>query len=265
MISPRLTLLPASCLLLLSAQSHGATPDTSFLDFPMVEAVSAAKVPAFAWIVRQGDNTSLLFARGPGFRRVTLATRSDEEGQPITDAQLAPDGAHAVFTTASPVGEDALNPAGLLGGPHPTLWLTGTSGGGKPRNLGVGLEPSFTPDGKRLLFKRAGDLWWLDLRSPKAQPKVLAKGGADWSQFVWTKSGDLIFVADRRGYSFLGRYRPGADHVDWLVTGVDRLAVPVLSPDGAALAYLRLPGRKHTVTYDQTESEPFSVEVLDLA
>jgi dipeptidyl aminopeptidase/acylaminoacyl peptidase len=265
MISPRLTLFAASCLLSLAGAADGATPDTSFLDFPMIEAVSAAKVPAFAWTVRQADKTTLLFARGPSFRRVALASRTDEEGQPITDAQLAPDGAHVVFTTASPAGEDALNPAGLLGGPHPTLWLVGTSGNAKPRSLGVGVEPSFTPDGGRLLFKRAGDLWSLDLRSSKAQPKVLAKGGADWSQFVWTKNGDLIFVADRRGYSFLGKYRPGADHVDWLVTGVDRLAVTVLSPDGASVAYLRLPGRKHSVTYDQTESEPFSVEVLDLA
>ena len=265
MISPRATLFALSWLLWLGGPAIAANSDTSFLDFPMVETVSAAKVPAFTWVVRQGDKTSLVFARGPGFRRVVLAERADEEGQPITDAQLAPDGAHVVFTTASPIGEDALNPAGLLGGPHPTLWLVGTSRGLKPRNLGVGLEPSFTPDGRLLLFKRSGDLWTLDLRSSKAPPKLFAKGGADWSQFLWTKSGDLIFVADRRGYSFIGRYRPGANHVDWLVTGVDRLAVPVLSPDGTAVAYLRLPGRKHSIAYDQTESEPFSVEVLDLA
>jgi len=261
----RLTPLAAFSLLLLGGTASAANSGTSFLDFPMVETVSAAKVPAFAWIVRQGDKTSLIFARGPGFRRTVLAERTDEDGQPITDAQLAPDGAHAVFTTASPVGEDALNPAGLLGGPHPALWVVSTSGGAKPRNLGIGLEPSFTPDGKLLLFKRGRDLWSLDPWSSKGPPKLFAKGGADWSQFLWTRSGDLIFVADRRGYSFIGRYRPRADHVDWLVTGVDRLAVPVLSPDGTAVAYLRLPGRKHSITYDQTEAEPFSVEVLDLA
>ena len=38
----------------------------------------------------------------------------------------------------------------------------------------------------------------------------------------------------------------------------------MLSPDESAVAYLRLPGRKHSVTYDQTEAEPFSVEVLDV-
>jgi dipeptidyl aminopeptidase/acylaminoacyl peptidase len=264
MFLPR-TLLAASLFLVATGELGAATSDTSFLDFPMVERLSAAGVPAFAWTVRQGDKTSLLFARAPAFRRLTLATRTDEDGQPITDATIAPDGAHIVYSTAVAAGEQALNPAGLIDTPVPTLWLIGTSEDAKARKIGLGLEPSFTPDGRLLLFKRGGDLWSLDLRSAKAQPKLFAKGGADWSQFVWTRKGDLVFVADRRGYSFLGRFRPGTDRVDWLVTGADRLALPVLSPDGSALAYLRLPGRKHSVTYDQTEAEPFSVEVLDLA
>ena len=231
----------------------------------MVEAVSAAKTPAFAWIVHERDRTSIFFARAPDFRRVSLASRSDVNGDPITDATLSPDGGNVVFTTGAPMGEEGFNPAFLLERPVPTLWLVRTTAGSKPVKLGPGAEPSFTPDGRRLLFKRGGDLWAADTRTPAAKPKLFAKGGADWSQFAWTKKGDAIFVADRRGYSFLGRLRPGADRVDWLVTGVDRIAGPVLSPDGTKLAFLRLPGRKHSVTYDQTEAEPFSIDVLDLA
>ena len=231
----------------------------------MVEAVTAAKVPAFAWIARQGDVTSLRFARGPAFHPVTLATRADHDGQPITETSIAPDGAHVVFSTGVPADEAALNPASLIETPAPTLWLVGTSSAAKPKSLGVGLEPIFTPDGRTLLFKRSGDLWSLDLASNKAQPKLFAKGGGNWSQLTWTKAHDLVFVDDRRGYAFLGRYRPGADRADWLVTGTDRIAVPVLSPDGSTIAFLRLPGRKHSVTYDLTEAEPFSIDILDLS
>jgi dipeptidyl aminopeptidase/acylaminoacyl peptidase len=265
MVSLRHALLSASAALLLFGQAAAETSETSFLDFPMVEVVSAAKVPAFAWTVRQGDTTSLQFARGPDFHRMTLATRSDHDGQPITDASIAPDGAHIVFSTGVAAAEGALNPASLIEAPAPTLWLVGTSSAAKPKSLGVGLEPSFTPDGRRLLFKRSGGLWSLDLASDKAKPKLFAKGGGDWSQFTWTKTGHLIFVDDRRGYSFLGRYRPGADRVDWLVTGADRIAVPVLSPDGTTVAFLRLPGRKHSVTYDRTEAEPFAIDLVDLS
>jgi dipeptidyl aminopeptidase/acylaminoacyl peptidase len=264
MISPRLTLI-AACFLAVSSQAASAPSRASFLAFPMVEAVSAAKVPAFAWTIHERDRTSILFAKAPYFRRVSLVSRSDANGDPITDAVLSPDGSNVVFTTGAPMGEDAFNPAFLLERPVASLWLVRTTAGSKPVKLSAGTEPSFTPDGRRLLLKRGGDLWAVDTRAPAAKAKLFAKGGADWSQFVWTKTGDAIFVADRRGYSFLGRLRQGADRVDWLVTGVDRIAVPVMSPDGTKVAFLRLPGRKHSVTYDRTEAEPFAIDVLDLA
>jgi dipeptidyl aminopeptidase/acylaminoacyl peptidase len=144
------------------------------------------------------------------------------------------------------------------------LWLVATTAGAKPIDLGPAEDPNFSADGRTLLVKRDGDLWAIDLRAPKAKPKLFAKGGADWSQFVWAKNGDLIFVDDRRGYSFLGRFHPGSNHVDWLETGVDQLAVPVLSPSGDAIAVLRFPGLKHSTTPDQTEAEPFSIDLIDL-
>ncbi len=215
--------------LTLGRPAMAATADTSFLDFPYVEAVSAAKVPAFAWLAKQGDRSSVLFARAPEFRRVVIATRADEEGQPITDVQLASDGKHIVFTTGAPRGDEAFNPASLVDAPSATLWLIATSPGAKAVKIGSGLEPSFSADGRMLLFKRDGDLWSVDIASPGAKPKLFAKGGASWSQFAWTRSGDLIFVDDRRGYSFLGRYRPHAREIDWLVTGVRPACSPCRS------------------------------------
>ena len=38
----------------------------------------------------------------------------------------------------------------------------------------------------------------------------------------------------------------------------------MVSPDGSRVAYLRLPGRKHSKTYDRTEAEPYAIDVLDL-
>src|SRR3954454_7007889 len=102
----RPALLAASAALLIGSRATAA-PDTAFLDFPQVETVSAAKAPAFAWVVRQGERTSLMFARSPDFRRVELASRSDEDGQPISDALLSPDGAHIAFLSGVPLGEGA--------------------------------------------------------------------------------------------------------------------------------------------------------------
>ena len=257
--------LGALSLALATAAQADAPSDTGFLDFPYVDSVSAAKVPAFAWLAKQADHSMVVFARAPEFKRIIFATRTDEDGQPITEVTLAPDGRHVVFTTGQPRGEMTFNPASLVDAPVSTLWLQATAPGSRAVNVGHGLDASFSADGRTLLFKRDGDLMAVSTAAPAAKPKVFAKGGADWSQFVWTKSGDLIFVDDRRGYSFIGRYHPGAPEVDWLVTGVDRLAVPVLSPSGERLAFLRLPGRKHSTTPDQTEAEPFSIGIVDLA
>ena len=257
-------LLLAAALIPLTAAA-AAPSDTAFLDFPYVDSISGAKVPAFAWLVRQGDQSSIRFARAPDFRRITLAWRTDDEGQPISGIQISPDGAHLAFISGVPRPGEPFNPASLVPAPEAKLWLISTTPGAKPVDLGAGLEPSFSDDGRTLLFKRDGDLWSIDTRLAQAKPRLFAKGGGGWSQFVWTKSGDVIFVDDRRGYSFIGRFTPGAKQVDWLVTGVDRLAIPVLSPSGNSLAFLRLPGRKHSATPDKTEPEPFSAELLDLA
>ncbi len=257
-------LLIAAALLIAAPALSEPSSDTPFLDFPYVDSISAAKVPAFAWLTRQADKSTIFFARSPEFRRIELASRTDDGGQPISAVELSPDGTHIAYVTGVPRPGEAFNPGSRVPAPSVKLWLMPTTAGAKPVDLGDASEPSFSPDGRKLLIKRDGDLWVVDMHSAGAKPKLFAKGGGDWSQFVWAKNGDLIFIDDRRGYSFLGRFHPGADHVDWLETGVDRLAVPVLSPNGDAVAVLRLPGRKHNVTPDQTEAEPFSIDLVDL-
>jgi dipeptidyl aminopeptidase/acylaminoacyl peptidase len=264
----------AACTALCLTLGLGAAPpalaaDTasSFLEFPMVtKTVAAEKAPAFAWLIHQGDQTRLMFASAPDFKRVQLAQRDDHDGKPISDVALSPDGKWVVFMTAEPAGgEKSYNPAGLIEAPKPMLWLVSTSGG-EAREVGPGLGPVFSPDGRQLIWRHAGDLHALDLTDPAAKEKTLVAGGAGFGDLTWSRDGQqMIFVSGRGGYDFIGAYKPGADRIDWLVTGADRLSSPQVSPDGTRVAYLRLPGREHTKVYDYTETEPLAVEVLDLA
>ncbi|MCJ8156783.1 prolyl oligopeptidase family serine peptidase [Sphingomonas sp. LaA6.9] len=242
--------------------------DTGFLEFPIATDVSNADVPAFAWLVRQGENSTLMFARTPDFKPVKLFAQADVDGQPITSVSLSPDGRFVAFQTGVPFGGsgEGFNPASLVEAPKPTLWVMATDAGAKPVRIGVGFSPRFAPDGKRMLYRQGRDLWAVDLADPSAKPAMLVPGGAAFGQGVWAKDGkSIIFAQDRGGWSFLGRFTLGEDRIHWLVTGADRLSSPVLSPDGASVAYLRWPGRQHTVTYDLTENQPFAVETVDLA
>jgi dipeptidyl aminopeptidase/acylaminoacyl peptidase len=141
-----------------------------------------------------------------------------------------------------------------------------TSAGAKPISIGTGSLHSFSPDGKRILFRQGRDLWSVDLAAPSAKPTMVVSGGAGFGQPAWTKDGrTMFFVQDRGGWSFLGRYTLGEDRVRWLVTGPNRLSSPVLSPDGRTVAYLRWPARQHSIAYDLTENQPFAVQTVDVA
>lgn len=272
MVSFRSGLALAAALALAPLPAAAApADDADFLAFPLAVSTSAATVPAFAWLVRQGSDSVIMTARAPDFARTRLFARSDSDGQPVTDVQLSPDGRHVVFqTAASFAGESAYNPAGLIDPPQPTLWMIETRAGATPVEIGPGIGPIFAPDGRRLLYRHGKDLWTVDLTAPApgaagAKPKPLVPGGSAFGQPIWTPDGDgLIFVQDRGGYAFLGRYRFGTDAVEWLVTGPDRLASPQLSPDGRTVAFLRFAGRQHDRIYDKTESEPFAVETVDI-
>lgn len=248
-----------------AAPPQGTASETDFLAFPIATKVVAADAPAFAWLVRQGDKSIVMLARAPAFQPVRLFEQSDVDGQPVTDVAISPDGQRVAFQTATALtGDDGYNPASLIDPPKATLWLIDARAGAKPVKLGLGVGARFSPDGKRLTWRRGRDLWAVDTAAD-AKPAVLIAGGARYGAGVWSRDGKrLIFAQDRGGYSHLGMLPIGGDRVTWLVTGADRLSNVVLSPDGRSVAYLRWPGREHTVSYDLTENQPFAVETVDL-
>lgn len=256
-----------AALLLTAPPLPALAGDEAFLAYPMATEVSAADAPAFAWLIRQDKRSKLMVASAPSFAARELHARDDVDGDPITRVVMSPDGSRVAFQTGSAVaGDDGYNPASLLDPPKATIWLIDAKPGAKPVKLGIGVAPRFSPDGKRVVWRRGRDLWGQELAAPSAKPAVLVAGGGRFGGLIFTPDGkSLIFTQDRGGFSHLGRLTIGGDRIDWLVTGADRLASPLLSPDGKTVAYLRWPGREHTVTYDGTVNQSFSVETVDLA
>ena len=107
----------AAALFISAGAAAASASDTAFLDFPYVDSISAAKVPAFAWLVRQADKSTLVFAAAPGFRRIELASRSDIGGDPISQIQLSPDGAHLAYLTGVPRPGEPFNPGSAVPAP----------------------------------------------------------------------------------------------------------------------------------------------------
>jgi len=248
----------------LACAGPAAAQAPAFLDFPIVVDTAAAKTrPAFAWLTRQGSETKVFFAEGPGFQRREVVVRADTDGRAVTGVWLSPDGRRLAFRTGAPItATSAYNPAGLVPPPQPELWLVETREPGAARRIGVGGSPGFSPDG-RLVFRRDGDL--RGVRPDALADEVLAPGGAAFSQIDWAPDGrSFVFVSPRGAYDYIGRYELGADRIQWLVSGADRLGAPRLSPDGGAVAFLRFPGRTGAA-FDATESQPLAVETVSLS
>lgn len=239
--------------------------DARFLEFPITLSTAAARnADAFAWIVRQGDRTKLMFARGPAFQPLTVHERTDHDGQPVTAVALSSDGTFLAFVTGVGYVEgQAHNPAGLIEPPATTVWVAATQSNAPVRPIGKGTGPEFL--GARLTYKQGRDLRSVEFSADAANDQLLLKGGAAYADIQLSPDGTAIaFAHDRGGYAFLGVYRFGADRISWVASGPERAASPVWSPDSTRLAYLTRPGREHDKIYDRTESEPLTVRVVDV-
>lgn len=258
-------LVAATAATAATAGANGASPH--FLNFPRAGAVSgAADVAAFAWKIEQAGQSRILYAQAPDFTPRLLHSKADADGQPVSSVELSPDGRFVVFRTGETLwGQKAYNPASLIEPPELTLWVVATEPGAEVRRVGPGSGTLFAPSGARFLYRRGEDLHIVDLNAP-ADSASKIPNGAKLGAIKWSADGrSLAFTQGRGGYAFLGHYRLGADRIEWLVTGADRLSGPQWSPDGKSIAYLRLPGREHSRAYDLGASEPFVLEVVDVA
>jgi dipeptidyl aminopeptidase/acylaminoacyl peptidase len=256
----------ALAVLVLSDRSLATSSEQQFMEFPLAtQTVAASNSAAFAWLIRQGGRTEVRYASAPKFEPQTLLSAEDGDGQPPTDVVLSPDGKFVAYTTGNAFGgEQPYNPTNLLAPVGPAVWVTSTAAGANARRIGPGFNPTFSPDGARLLYRHDKDLLIANIGESAAQASITVTGGAKFADIQWSPDSSAIaFVQDRGGYAFVGLYRPGDDHVQWIVTGPDRAASPMWSPDGKQLAYLEHPGREHTRKYNKTESEPLAVKVVD--
>jgi dipeptidyl aminopeptidase/acylaminoacyl peptidase len=242
-----------------------ADDETRFLEFPIVtQTVAARNADTFAWLVRQGDQSKVMVAHGPKFAPLHLHSRDDHDGESISDIAVSPDGRVVAFVTGTPYAQgQAHNPSGLTNAPAPTLWIVPTQSGASVRRVAAGTGPVFA-GAARLIYRHGHDLHVLRLEADANDQTVLAGGAAFDDIRVSPDEASIAFVHDRGGYAFLGVQRLGENRVSWLVTGPDRVASPVWSPDGRRLAYVQRAGREHDRIYDLTESEPLSIHVVDV-
>lgn len=198
---------------------------------PYAGSVAAAG-SRLVWSIVEDGVGSIWTAQAPDFAPTRLTAYSKDDGLPAGDAALSPDGSKAAFVRGVWAGGNA---ASLVAGAERTVHMIDVATGAVA-DIGVGADPSFSPDG-RLIFRRAGGLWVFE--NGQAKPLFVANGSV--GAFSWSPDGRaLAFVSQRSGYSVIGLYRLGADALTWLSDGGELDLSPAWSADGSMIAFLRV-------------------------
>jgi dipeptidyl aminopeptidase/acylaminoacyl peptidase len=261
----------AALLFLVPGSSAAAeTPSiASLLRAPVAMQIEvAAGAGRIAWLVQEGPVQRIWTAELPALESRVLVELPPDDGRPITQMRLSPDGALLVFLRGLPPSATGVdpNPASLVVRPERGLGLISTSGG-TVRPLGPGTDPAFSPDGHTLTFVRNDTLMALDVSGPGSaapRPLLTVKGSID--QVAWSPDGKRLALSNGRGaYAVIGLWAPGDDRIRWIAPEACEDVLPTWSPDGRRLAFVRMHGGELGRGHDVMDSEPFSIMIADPA
>lgn len=226
----------------------------------------------FAWVERLEGRRNIWVTtprRGAaGFDSRALTRYSDDDGQDVGELHFVPGHDAIVYVRGGDFeapDKPYPNPGHSATPPEQDLWLVAIRGG-SPAKLAEGHAPAVAPGGERIVFVRKGNLYGIAPRGG-AKPEELVRGLGDLGSVRFAPDGGAIaFVSIRGDHSAIGLYRFADRSLRWLDAGFGFDVEPTFSPDGARIAFLRLPFQPDEVGIGPHRTGiPWSIRVASTA
>ncbi len=227
----------------------------------------------FAWLSNAEGRRNIWIAvptnSSGGYASRQITNYAQDDGQDITDLHWSPDAQSIVYVRGSdPDNAEKMsaNPALIPQGVEQDVWMVSLNGSA-PRKLGLGNSPAFPTQGDAVAWVLDGQIWFLNLKVPSAQPTQLLHTLGASGTLRWSPDGkELAFVSDRASHSFIGVYSFPTNTLRYLDPGSDHDRYPMWSPDGRQIAFIRIPYFKEE-NFDgpHRTGQPWSIRVADVA
>ncbi|MBE3100440.1 MAG: PD40 domain-containing protein, partial [Planctomycetes bacterium] len=214
------------------------------------ELVSARKADRIAWLQFEKGARNAYTAAAPAFRPVRLTSFMDDDGTDLTGLSISDDGSVVVFVRGHNPNREGwiANPSHLPDGSEQAIWAVRTLER-RPFRIGAGSAPVLSPNGRRVLWVKDGQIYGALVQSTTAAPSadkdrqpLFRTWGTNANPRWSPDSRTIAFVTDRRDHSFIGLYEMVTRKISYLAPSVDRDTSPAWSPDGTRVAFIRRPG-----------------------
>jgi len=211
---------------------------------------SAHKADRLAWMAYDRGMRNVYTAAAPDFKAVRLTNFMQDDGTDLTDVDISEDGSIITFVRGSAPNrfDWVANPSHSADGAERAIWAV-KSAGGPAWRVAEGASPELSPDGRYVLFVKAGQIY--RARVLRTGPVTAMDTGGipyikEWGRNgspKWSPDGRKIaFLSDRENHAFVTVFDVATRKATYVSPSVDCDGGATWSPDSKRIAFYRRPG-----------------------